>query len=505
MSRVTSQLPAAGSAGGPYDSVRDFLNDLEARGRVERIREMDQDAFEMTAFAYRLLDRLGYEKAPAFVVERVKTGGQWREGPVLGNQFGSWVDEALVFGVENVSQDQEEMYWAVMDKLFGRLDSGGRWQRIPPVEISNAADAPCKQVTLTGDEIDIEQFAWLQNNPADAGRYINMGAVFVDDPEFGSNVGTYRCQVQGPRQIGVNMGPGQHAWRILNSMRKRGDKFARCAVAVGVDPITFVTSSTKMADFGVNELEVAGGLRGKPVEVVRCETCDIRVPAHAEMIIEGEIPLDKTAPEGPYGELFGFLGPQVPENFFMELKLVTHRDKPWIQNSFTGITLDMPKGPQTAAEFNRYKQLIPNLTGFYTPKGTIGVVFVRINKRFPGEGMAAGQQVSANPGQNKIVIVVDHDVNIFDPVRVLHAIGARWQPGSATLVVPQTQMLVPDPSKPHTFLSSKIVIDATRQLPAEGGPKKFAPVSRELLRDSCPDLFAQTDAKWGDIFAKWGG
>ena len=105
MSRAASQLPAAGSAGGPYDSVRDFLNDLEARGRVERIPEMDQDAFEMTAFAYRLLDRLGYEKAPAFVVERVKIGGQWREGPVLGNQFGSWVEEALVFGVQNVSED----------------------------------------------------------------------------------------------------------------------------------------------------------------------------------------------------------------------------------------------------------------------------------------------------------------------------------------------------------------------------------------------------------------
>ena len=504
MSRAASQISTANSAGGPYDSVRDFLNDLEDRGRVERIPEMDQDAFEITGFAYRLLDRLGYEKAPAFVVERVKTGGQWREGPVLGNQFGSWIDEALVFGVEKVSQDQEEMYWAVMNALFGRLDSGGNWLRIPPVEISNAAAAPCKQVIVTGDDIDIEQFAWLKNNPADAGRYINMGAVFIEDPEYGSNVGTYRCQVQGPRQIGMNSGPGQHGWRILNSMRKRGDKVAHCAVAVGVDPITWVASCTKMADFGVNELELAGGLRGKPVEVVRCESCDIRVPAHAEMIIEGEIPLNETAPEGPYGELFGFLGPQVPENFFMNLKVVTHRERPWIQNSFTGITLDMPKGPQTAAEFHRYKQLIPNLTGFYTPKGTIGVAFVRINKRFPGEGMAAGQYVSANPGQNKIVIVVDDDVDIFNPVKVLHAIGARWQPGSATLVVPQTQMFVPDPSKPQTFLSSKIIIDATRQLPAEGGPKNMAPVSRALLTESFPDLLGPIEAKWGDTFAKWG-
>ena len=181
MRRITSQISATMSGGGPYDSVRDFLNDLEIRGRVERIAKMDQDAFEMTGFAHRLLDRLGYEKAPAFIVERVKTGGQWREGPVLGNQFGSWVDEALVFGVEKVSQDQEEMYWAVMNELFGRLDSGGNWQRIPPVEFPNAAAAPCKQVILTGNDIDIEQFAWLKNNPADAGRYINMGAMFIED------------------------------------------------------------------------------------------------------------------------------------------------------------------------------------------------------------------------------------------------------------------------------------------------------------------------------------
>ena len=99
MSRITSQISATMSGGGPYDSVRDFLNDLEIRGRVERIAKMDQDEFEMTGFAHRLLDRLGYEKAPAFIVEQVKIGGQWREGPVLGNQFGSWVDEALVFGV----------------------------------------------------------------------------------------------------------------------------------------------------------------------------------------------------------------------------------------------------------------------------------------------------------------------------------------------------------------------------------------------------------------------
>ena len=143
MSRAASDISPAGSAGGPYDSVREFLNDLETRGHVERIAEIDQDAFEFTGLIYRLLDRLGYEKSPAIVVERVKVDGQWREGPVLANQFGRWEDEALVFGVKQISSDEEEMYWAVMNTMFGRLDSGGNWKRIPPVEFAGIGKAPC--------------------------------------------------------------------------------------------------------------------------------------------------------------------------------------------------------------------------------------------------------------------------------------------------------------------------------------------------------------------------
>ena len=107
-----------------------------------------------------------------------------------------------VFGIENVTDDYQEMYHAVIAKLGDHLDDAGAWKRIPPKEI-DAKDAPCKQVKLTSDPIDIESFAWLKNNPADAGRYINMGSVFIQDPEIGANVGTYRCQVKGPRKIGV--------------------------------------------------------------------------------------------------------------------------------------------------------------------------------------------------------------------------------------------------------------------------------------------------------------
>ena len=140
----------------------------------------------------------------------------------------------------------------------------------------------------------------------------------MDDPEFGKNTGTYRCQVRDGRRISINPEPSQHGWRILTSMRKRGDKVAKVAIAVGADPFTFCASSTKMAGFQEDELEFAGGLRGRPLEVVKCETSDIRVPAHAEMIIEGEVPLDEGLDEGPYGEMYGYLGPDEAQQLLHE-------------------------------------------------------------------------------------------------------------------------------------------------------------------------------------------
>lgn len=494
---TTTSAPRSGAC---FDSVRDYAAELERRGRLLRIASMDQDRYEATAFAYRLIDRFGIEFAPAFLIERVRIGGRWLDGPVLANLYGRWPDEALLFGVNPVTDDYQQMYKAVLDALRDRLDVSGGWQRIPPVEVSDPREAPCKEVMLTGEAVDLEQFAWLQNNPADAGRYVNMGAVFIQDPDIGSNVGTYRCQVKGARRMAINPEPGQHGWRILMKMKERGDRVAQVAVAVGPDPMTFCASSTKMAGFLEDELEFAGGLRGAPLPVVKCETSDIRVPACSEFVIEGEVPLTEFEDEGPYGEMYGYLGPVKRDNFFMNIRAITHRRDPWILNSFTGLTCDMPRAPQIASNFFMYRKLIPSLTGLISPRGANGVVVIAIDKKFPGEGIAAGQYVAANAGLNKVVVVVDRDLNILDPSQILHALGARWQP-SASVLIPQTQMMMPDPSRPRWGLSSKMIIDATRQLPAEGGPKSWAPLNRDLLVQGAPGAFGLVDSRWQEYFA----
>jgi UbiD family decarboxylase len=149
-----------------------------------------------------------------------------------------------------------------------------------------------------------------------------------------------------------------------------------------------------------------------------------------------------------------------------------------------------------------YKKMIPNLTGFYSPRGANGVVAISIDKSLPGQGMAAGQLLAANAGLNKVVIVVDSDINILEPSEILHALGARWQP-SASLMIPQTQMMMPDPSRGKWGLSSKMVIDATRQLESEGGPKSWAPLNRDLLEQGAPGIFDFVDDKWAQYLKNW--
>jgi 3-polyprenyl-4-hydroxybenzoate decarboxylase len=173
-----------------------------------------------------------------------------------------------------------------------------------------------------------------------------------------------------------------------------------------------------------------------------------------------------------------------------------------VLNSFTGLTCDMPRAPQTASNLFLYKKLIPSLVGYCSPLHAPGITIISIDKRFPGEGMSAGQYVAANPGLNKLIIVVDKDIDILNPDEVLHAIGARWQPG-ASLLIRQTQMMMPDPSRPVRWLSGKMIIDATRQLPAEGGPKSWARTNRELLTEGAPGVFELVDQRWPEYLKGW--
>lgn len=489
---------------GPFDSMRDFLLALEHRGRLLRVASMDQDLFEPTGFAYRAIEELGYHGAPAFLVERIRRGGEWVDGPLVGNVFPGWLAEALAYGVPAPTGSDRALYNATRDHLARKLGTDGRWPRIPPVVI-DAAAAPVRAEVHQGDAVDLTRYAFIQTNPGDAGAYITAGTVFMEDPELGRNVATYRCQVKGPRRIGVNCEVGQHGWNFIQRAKKRGQATMPAAVVIGADPITFSIGTSKITGLGEDELEVAGGLRGRPVELVRCATSGIHVPAHAELVIEGEIPTDQGEEEGPYGEVYGYMGLKKPWNFYMDIKAITHRRRPWIINAFAGVTKVTMSMPQAVTNFVQYKKTISNLVDLYRPVETIGVVLLSIDKRMPGDGMVAGQHIAAGDLFSKTIIVVDGDIDLHDKNQIFHALGTRWQPSPASLLIPQTRGFPLDPSAPTRWVTSKMIIDATRQLPAEGGPEKWPQVSRVIIQEKSPGTFELVDRRWAEYWQDFRG
>ena len=335
---------------GPFDSLRDYIHALESNDRLIRIKQMDQDKYEATGFAYRLVKEYGYDLAPAFLIEKIKINNQWLNGPIIGNLFGGWDAEALIYGVNDLGASQSISRKKTFNHLKSlNLDNKG-WPKLPLVTVDKE-NAPCKENIVIDKDVDILKFPWLQTNPADAGRYINAATIFIEDKELGRNVATYRCQVKAKNKIGFNAEIRQNAWSFLSKMKERGEKTAAVAIANGVDPITFTLGASKVAKLGEDELDYAGGIRGKPVEMVQCETNNILVPAHSEIVLEGEIPLDKMEEEGPYGEMYGFMGLKKNENFFMEVKAITYRDDPWVVNSFAGVTKISPSILQTVGNF----------------------------------------------------------------------------------------------------------------------------------------------------------
>lgn len=488
---------------GPYKSLRDYLAALENRGWVVHIPEVDQDAYEATGLIYRLIETCGWIGAPVIVFDRIKMGGRMLDGPVVANPYGRWHCDALAFGLDPDGQSPRDAFRMTLDHLASRAGDDGQWQTIEPRTVASG-DAPCKENVRLGDDVNLHDFAFLQSNPADGGPYINTGNVVLQHPEHGRNVGTYRCQVKGPRKIAVNPLPNQHGWTFLMDMKERGEPFARAAVVLGADPVVFAMSSSKAARLGQDELAVAGGFLGQPVDVVKCETSDIMVPAHAELVIEGEIPFDME-PEGPFGEMFGYVGAEVAENFYMNVTAVTYRSQPVIVNHFSGVTRGFLTSPLEATINLGFKQQFPELVAIHLPLAVAGFCVASINKQAVGDGLRIGREISKGVMLAKIMIIVDEDVDIYNFDEVIRTVGARWQPHPASHIANEARGSSTDPSLRQRGLTSKIVIDATRQWPEEGGPDQYAMHNRDALVAGQPDVFERVDKKWSELLKQLKG
>ncbi|MBW2609107.1 MAG: UbiD family decarboxylase [Deltaproteobacteria bacterium] len=486
---------------GPYDSIRDYVADLEERGKCIRIKEMDQDLYEATAFLYTLMDRMRAE-APCFLLEKTKINGRWYETPVIGNALNGFDMVAQCLGVDYVSDDQAAMFTEAGKKISACLKEGLGLPFIEP-RIVDRKKAPCKEVCLKGADADLFQFPWIQNNPGDGGQYISTGAFIIEDEELGRNVAIHRMQVKEARKAGANFAGGCHAHQIMMRAKAKGKKKIDAAVAIGVDPITWMISASRMTGLGEDEFALSGGFRRKPVELIKCETIDLHVPAHAEIILEGEIPMEMEQ-EGPYGEMHGYMGSE-KQSFFMNIKAITHRHNPWVWNFWPGAEHSYMSLPANTVLKLRLKEMMPNLVELFSLPDVPAIGVASIDKRFPGEGIEAGLMLFGYRPfgfTRKVIIVVDKDVAPNDIPKVIHSMGTRWQPVPASHLIDQTFHSPMDPSLKEPFLSSKIIIDATKQLPGEGGPDAYPENNLAILEKEAPSAFEMVKEKWDTYFQK---
>ncbi len=502
---ATSSLawkPPANAPQAPFDTFRDWIAALEAHGLLLRFERMDQDAYHTTGLFFRATDKFGMYETPAMMFDNVKIDGQWVKGPVIANHQGHWNTDALIWGIDPVPGDPHATYRLAKAHMSEMLEKNrGKWPELAPVEITREK-ALCKEVVLTGDDIDITRFAFLKTNPADVDRYVNTGSVFMDDVELGPNFGTYRCQIKGPRKLGMNSTSVHQGYKMFMAAKARGEKSVPVSIVVGQDPVVWLLSSAPVVfrkdGVRIDELAIAGGMRGKPIETVKSETSDIRVPAHAEMVIEGEVPLDApTEREGPFGEMFGYLGPANPENLWLNITAITHRRDPWIMNAYTGMQRGMVTAPLDSLYEMFLRRRIPNFVDFHLGQDVMGVVCMSIDKTGAGQGMEAGLVVANSHPIAKVVVVVDKDINVLDRTAVVFAMGSRWQPHPATKIIEEAFGIGTDPSQLVERQTSKIVIDATKQLPGEGGRAEFPELNRVLLEKGAPKVFEEVDALYG--------
>jgi 2,5-furandicarboxylate decarboxylase 1 len=258
----------------PFRDLREFIIHLEEQKELRRIRKPVDTKYEIAAYIRKTSDI----KGPALLFENVNHS----KLPVLGGVFAT--RKRAFLALETSEKECAEKFHRALERL------------IPPRQISSG---PCKEVILKSEDADLSRFPIPIFSQNDSGPFITAGLVISRDPESArNNTSIYRLQVHGSRRLGIK---AQQLARQLRRAEANGEALP-VAIAIGTDPVLMLASQWD-APYGIDELELAGALRGEPVEVVRAETVDLLVPATAEVVIEGYIQPKMREVEGPFGEV----------------------------------------------------------------------------------------------------------------------------------------------------------------------------------------------------------
>jgi 4-hydroxy-3-polyprenylbenzoate decarboxylase len=477
--------------------LRGFIKILEERGQLKRISALVDPNMEIAEISNRMLQKGG----TGLIFENVK-GASF---PVAVNLMGT----------------VERICWAMNMEKPEELETLGKklsmlQQPKPPKKISQAIDfgkvlfdllkakpgrdffPACQQVVVEGDNVDLNKLPLIRPYQGDAGKIITLGLVITKDYEAGTpNVGVYRLQLQSKNTMTVHWLSVRGGARHLRKAAECGKKL-EIAIALGVDPLIIMAAATPIP-VDLSEWLFAGLYGGSGVQLAKCKTVDLEVPADSEFVLEGTITPGEVLPDGPFGDHMGYYG-GVEDSPLVRFQCMTHRKDPIYLTTFSGRP---PKEEaMMAIALNRIytpilRQQVSEIVDFFLPMEALSykAAIISIDKAYPGQARRAALAFwSALPQftYTKFVIVVDKHINIRDPRQVVWAISSKVDPSRDVFILPNTPFDTLDFASEKLGLGGRMGIDATTKIPPETEHEWGEPL------ESDPDIAAMVERRWAE-------
>lgn len=482
-----------------YSDLRDFIDQLESLGELKRISVEVDPCLEMTEICDRTLRAGG----PALLFENPRGSSV----PVLANLFGTPKRVALGMGEDSVEALREVGKLLAMlkepDPPRGMKDA---WEKLPifrkvlDMAPKEKSSAPCQQVRLENEKVDLSDIPVQTCWPGDAGPLITWGLVVTRGPEKSrQNLGIYRMQVIAKNRVIMRwLAHRGGALDFRDWKLKYPEKPFPVSVALGADPATILGAVTPVPD-SLSEYAFAGLLRGSRTEVVKSIGNDLQVPASAEYILEGHIHPDDMAPEGPFGDHTGYYN-EVDSFPVFSIDRITHRKEPIYHSTYTGRPPDEPAVLGVALNevfVPILQKQFPEIVDFYLPPEgcSYRMAVVSMKKQYAGHAKRIMFGVWSFLRQfmyTKFVIVTDDDVNVRDWNDVIWAMTTRMDPARDTTIVENTPIDYLDFASPVSGLGGKIGFDATNKWPGETDREWGRPiVMDEAVRKHVDEIWSE--------------
>jgi 4-hydroxy-3-polyprenylbenzoate decarboxylase len=457
-----------------HSDLRSFISFLEQQGELVRITQEVDPNLEMTEIS----DRTLRAKGPALLFENPKGYSM----PVLCNLFGTPKRVAMGMGQESVAalRDVGELLAFLKQPeppkdLRDLWDKRHDFKQVLNMPVKSVKKAPCQEVILEGDQVDLGQIPIQTCWPGDAAPLITWPLVITRGPDKErQNLGIYRMQKLAKNKLIMRWlahrggALDYRDWQIKNP-----GKPYPVAIALGADPATTLGAVTPVPD-SLSEYAFAGLLRGEKTSVVQCIGSDLQVPATAEIILEGYLQPGEEADEGPFGDHTGYYN-EVERFPVLTVERITHRKQPIYHSTYTGRPPDEPAilGVALNEVFVPILQKqFPEITDFYLPAEgcSYRMAVVSMKKQFPGHAKRVMMGVWSFLRQfmyTKFIIVTDDDIDIRNWEDVIWAITTRMDPTRDTVMIDNTPIDYLDFASPVSGLGSKMGLDATNKMPGE--------------------------------------